>query len=73
MKSSTLIYIGISNNIERRLKQHNNGVVRSTKFKRPWLLIHKENFLTYSHVRKRELLLKSLKKRSAIERLIKHF
>jgi len=66
-------YIGSSDNIERRLHQHNLGLVRSTKHYAPWLLVGKEQFLTLSEARKREKQLKSWKKRSAIERLLKHF
>lgn len=66
-------YIGISGNIEERLKAHNNGLVKSTKYKRPWSVVHKEGFLTLKQARKRELYMKSLKSRKAIEGLIKHF
>jgi len=37
--STAQIYIGQTNAIERRLKEHNSGVVRSTKMKMPWQLI----------------------------------
>ena len=37
--SSDRIYIGHTNSIERRLKEHNAGIVRSTKCDRPWELI----------------------------------
>ena len=33
------IYIGQTNDVERRIREHNKGVVRSTKMKRPWKLI----------------------------------
>ena len=35
-------YAGLSNNIERRLLEHNNGWVSKTKFYRPFALIHVE-------------------------------
>jgi len=37
--SSDRIYIGQTNDIQRRLKEHNDGFVRSTKMSRPWELI----------------------------------
>ena len=37
------------------------------------MLIYKENFKTISEARKREIYLKSLKKRQAIEKEMKHF
>ncbi|MDI6765995.1 MAG: GIY-YIG nuclease family protein [Bacteroidota bacterium] len=32
-------YIGLTNEIDRRLKQHNNGEVSSTKSRRPFFII----------------------------------
>lgn len=66
-------YIGSTGNTEERVKNHNSGLVKSTKHKRPWQLVYKESFLSLSEARKRELYLKSLKKRKAIEKIIKHF
>jgi predicted GIY-YIG superfamily endonuclease len=66
-------YIGVANDIENRLKQHNSGLVRSTKHKRPWIIIHKELFQNQSEARKKERYLKSQKSRIVIERIIKHF
>jgi putative endonuclease len=66
-------YIGISKNSEERFGQHNNGKVKATKSKRPWEKVYEEKFVTLSMASKREIYLKSLKKRSYIEKLIKHF
>jgi len=52
-------YIGSSKNIEERLSEHNSGMVRSTKFYKPYNLIHKEVFATKSEARKRETELKN--------------
>lgn len=52
-------YIGLSENIEERLKEHNAGRVASTKSKRPWRLIYTEPFLKRLEARKREKYLKS--------------
>ncbi|MBU2578538.1 GIY-YIG nuclease family protein [Patescibacteria group bacterium] len=66
-------YIGISGDIKKRLKMHNSGMVKSTKSKKPWLLIHKEKFSTLRQARKRELYLKSLKKRKEIDKTFLKF
>ncbi|MBI2054531.1 MAG: GIY-YIG nuclease family protein [Candidatus Sungbacteria bacterium] len=66
-------YIGSCKDLQIRLRQHNRGKVKSTKFRKPWELVHSERFMTLSKARSRELELKSLKKRIALERLIKHF
>lgn len=51
-------YIGITDNIEKRLDKHDTGGVRSTKFYRPWKLIHAEIFVNKTLARKREIFLK---------------
>jgi len=38
------IYIGQTDNPEKRLERHNLGLVKSTKAYRPWKLIHYESF-----------------------------
>lgn len=35
-------YIGFTRDIDKRLRQHNNGKNYSTKSKRPWKIIHVE-------------------------------
>ena len=53
------IYVGMTNDIERRIAEHNNGENRSTKAYKPFLLIHKEVFETRIEARKKEKYLKS--------------
>ncbi len=53
-------YYGHSINLEKRLKRHNAGVVRSTKGRRPWKLIYFEEFSTKSQAYRRELFFKSI-------------
>jgi len=53
------IYIGITNNLERRLKQHNAGKNLSTKYRSPFKLIYKEQHKNRIEARKREKFLKS--------------
>jgi putative endonuclease len=48
------IYIGFSNDVDMRLKQHNAGKTKSTKAYRPWKLIHTEEFPDRVSARKRE-------------------
>lgn len=54
-------YIGYSQNPEKRLQQHNNGDVRSTKAYRPYEIIFTEEHLTRSKAMKREKELKKMK------------
>ena len=53
------IYVGLSNNYERRFKEHNEGYERTTKLYRPFELILVEEFPTRPDARKREKFLKS--------------
>ncbi len=53
------IYVGITDDIERRLKQHNSGWNRSTKPYRPFQLIYSEKCIDRPTARKREKYLKS--------------
>ena len=52
-------YVGMSEDPERRLKEHNSGKVRSTKSKAPWRIIYIEEFSTRQEARIREKYLKS--------------
>jgi putative endonuclease len=65
-------YIGQTNNIERRLKEHNNGKNKSTKNRRPLKLIGYEMFNNQNEARYREYELKNkpYKKKKFINELI---
>jgi putative endonuclease len=52
-------YVGMSENPERRLEDHNRGHVHSTKSKMPWIKIYEENCKNRLDARKREKYLKS--------------
>jgi len=47
-------YVGSTDNIEKRLNEHNHGKMRSTKSFIPWKITYKENFLTRKKAVKRE-------------------
>lgn len=64
-------YIGSTEDIKKRLLEHNKGYSKYTKNKRPWRLAYGEEYATLSESRKREYYLKSLKSKKAIEKLIK--
>lgn len=51
--------MGISNDVKRRLYQHNIGRTQSTKSRRPFILVYTEIHTTREEARKREVYLKS--------------
>ena len=51
-------YTGVTENIERRLAQHNSGSVRSTKAYAPYQLIRTEEYNTKTEARQHENQLK---------------
>jgi putative endonuclease len=52
-------YVGMAQNVQRRLKEHNRGKTKSTKAWRPWQLFFFESFSSRHEARKREKYLKS--------------
>lgn len=52
------IYVGLSNNVERRLDEHNSGLNRTTKPYAPFKLILCEEYPDRVAARKREKYLK---------------
>ena len=71
LESSTTgkFYIGSTNNLEKRIIQHNKGYNKSTKGGIPWRLIHYFSFNTRSEAIKLEMKLKKMKSR---KRLLKY-
>lgn len=63
-------YIGSTNSLENRLKMHNGGRVKSTRYRRPLNLIYKEEYKSLKEAMRRELQIKSWKSRDSIENLI---
>lgn len=53
------IYVGLTNNLERRLREHNSGSNKTTKPYIPFELIITESFNTRIEARVREKYLKS--------------
>lgn len=54
-------YIGCTENLERRLEEHNSGSVKSTKNRRPLKLIYFEEYENKSVANKREREIKAKK------------
>lgn len=67
-KDSTL-YVGSTNDLEKRLHQHNNlkSGAHYTKIRRPVVLVHSEKFRTYAKARAREAEIKRMKREDKIK------
>jgi putative endonuclease len=54
-------YIGLSENVQVRLQQHNQGISKWTRYRGPWLLVWTSEYLSLSDARKLENRLKHQK------------
>lgn len=52
------LYTGVTNNIDRRLKEHISGRSKWTKHQGKFVVAYKEEFLTLSEAKKKEWVLK---------------
>jgi putative endonuclease len=53
------IYVGLTKDLDNRIREHNNGKTKSTKFYRPWNLFYFEEINLLKSAREREKKLKS--------------
>jgi len=69
-KNKNYNYVGVTNDLERRLKEHNIGLNKSTSPYKPFLLVYQENYKTLSEARKREWFLKCTPQGGKLKRKI---
>lgn len=70
------LYVGCTNNLEKRIKQHNNSKrgAHYTKIRRPVTLKYSEEFKTLKKARQREAEIKSWRRKrklALISRVVK--
>lgn len=65
--SSGRYYIGSTEDLQRRLEEHNRGAVDSTRSKGPWEIVYTETYETRLAATQREQEIKSKKSRRWIE------
>lgn len=72
-ESDASYYIGYTQNLKRRIKEHNNGLNFSTKHSRPWKLIFFEGYRNNLDAKRREKYLKTSQGARLLKRMIKEF
>jgi putative endonuclease len=67
-KINSELYKGITNNLQRRISEHNQGKHKYTSQFLPWEIAYSEEFETLKEARSRELFLKSGSGREFLKR-----
>ncbi len=63
-------YIGSTDDMARRLREHNSGQQAATRYRTPLRVVYIERFPDRKAARRRELYIKAQKSRRYIEKLI---
>lgn len=72
LKDSNL-YVGCTSDIDKRLLEHSNGRVRSTKFRRPFKLIFKEECVDKYEAFRKERYYKTAKGKRELKKKINNY
>jgi putative endonuclease len=67
------LYVGYTSDINKRLKEHNRGIVFSTKPYLPWRIIHFEGYRNEKDARRREKYLKTRQGGRLLKRMLKEY
>ncbi len=62
-------YIGFTSNLTRRIDEHNSGLVKSTRYRKPLKLIYTEEYSDKEEAMKREAFFKSGKDRKYLKEM----
>jgi len=72
-KKDNYLYVGLTNNLNLRLKMHNEGKVDSTRFRRPFIVIYYEAHRNRYDAAKGEQFLKTGWGKNWIKRTLKNY
>ena len=72
-KKRDFLYIGFTEDLIRRYKEHNKGFSKSTKSFIPLELIHYEAYKNIKDAKRREVYLKTNKGKTTITTMLKEF
>lgn len=71
-KKTGKYYIGYTNNLGKRLKNHNSGRTKSLRKHIPLEIVKTEEYAFYEEARKREQKIKKYKSGEAFKKLLNH-
>lgn len=63
-------YIGSTNNVNRRLEEHNSGHTKSLLYQRPLRMVFTKEYASMIEAKRVELKLKKYKNRNILEKII---
>jgi len=63
-------YVGSTNNLERRLKEHNTGKSKYTKLTKPFILVFSKKYKTLKKAQHIERKLKRFKSRTVLDKIV---
>ena len=66
-------YVGYTNNVRRRVYEHNNGEVSITKHRRPFRLVYLEGYLNQQDATSREKFFKTGWGRTHLKKVLKNY
>ena len=71
-KNNRVLYTGVTNNLQRRIVEHNSGQNKSTKSGIPWKIVYQKEFRTRTEAAKLEAKMKRMKSKKYILWFIKN-
>ena len=67
------LYVGCTNDLRKRLQEHNRGLNFSTKPYKPWHIIHYEAYRNKQDAERRENYLKTSQGARLLKRMLKEY
>ena len=67
------LYIGFTKDLKQRLKQHNDGLNKSTRPYTPWKLVFYESYINEKDAARREKYLKTSQGSRLLKRMLKEY
>ena len=71
--NNDFIYVGYTENLKRRLSEHNKSQNKSTKHYAPLKLVHYEAYLSINDAKRREMYLKTTKGKTTLHTMLKEY